>query len=384
MKKAKYVIALGAFALAVGGASCKKTATPVESVVDLILSPTEKDYRSGSAFVKVFCSGAWSLMLDYDGEWATLSKASGTGVDPAVILSFEQNPTEHERTVAVRLDAGNNHIVTRTFSQGGDPGSGGSGGDNFGGAQSPPSGWPELPAARSIAGAQFISHNVGIGSKTVRSYSMLYDTEYRMAYWVAYPLCKLYIGSSGRTDKWAYDPAISATRQPNLSGGISGYDRGHQLPSADRTANASANNQTFYYTNMTPQLGSLNQQGWARLEEWVRDKVSGSAADTLYVVTGAILQTVGGNETIRYARDKSGEEIAIPNYYYKVLLQRIGGEYTRTIGFWYEHKAASGNPTSANIRTVRQIEQLTGFDFFHEVPQPLQDQLETQSAGWGL
>ena len=80
----------------------------------------------------------------------------------------------------------------------------------------------------------------------IRNYSMLYDTDLKMAYWVAYPLCGWYIGSSGRTDAWDYDPKLTESLQPNLFGGISGYDRGHQIPSGDRTCSRTINEQTFY------------------------------------------------------------------------------------------------------------------------------------------
>lgn len=93
--------------------------------------------------------------------------------------------------------------------------------------------------------------------KKVRNYSLLYDSELKLAYWVAYPYCSYYDGSAGRNEKWAYDPEISSSLQVNLknSYGISGYDRGHQIPSGDRQRDVASNQTTFYYTNMTPQIG---------------------------------------------------------------------------------------------------------------------------------
>ena len=80
---------------------------------------------------------------------------------------------------------------------------------------------------------------------------------------------------------------------------------GHQIPSADRTTSNIANSQTFYFTNMTPQLSVLNGQMWANLEGQVRTWMA--ASDTLYVVTGAVLKTVNGNEAVNYATDAKGE-----------------------------------------------------------------------------
>lgn len=78
---------------------------------------------------------------------------------------------------------------------------------------------------------KYINHYMP-SDKKVRNYSLLYDSELKLAYWVAYPYCSYYDGSAGRNEKWAYDPEISSSLQVNLknSYGISGYDRGHQIP----------------------------------------------------------------------------------------------------------------------------------------------------------
>ncbi len=80
----------------------------------------------------------------------------------------------------------------------------------------------------------------------------MYDKSDRIAYWVAYPHNQMYIGSASRTDAWQPDPDFAAADQAYLYNGITGYDRGHQIPSADRTCTTEANTQTFYFTNMTP------------------------------------------------------------------------------------------------------------------------------------
>jgi endonuclease G len=213
---------------------------------------------------------------------------------------------------------------------------------------------------------------------------MMYDKKEKVAYWVAYPHHPSYIGSAGRTDNWQLDPSVSSVIQPNYFATISGYDRGHQIPSADRTVTTEANSQTFYFTNMTPQLGALNQQLWANLEGQVRDWMYQS--DTLYVVTGAILKTVGGNETVNYATDSKGMKVAVPNYYYKVLLRLKSGKYD-SIGFWVEHRAyGNGQATAAITKSVDQIELLTGFNFFASLPKAVQDDTEATSVpgNWGL
>ena len=242
----------------------------------------------------------------------------------------------------------------------------------------------EIPSGGSTSDCVTFTHDITIGTKTVRSYSMLYDKKEKIAYWVAYPHHPSYLGSQARTDNWQPDPLVAKTTQPDYFSSISGYDRGHQIPSADRTSSNIANSQTFYFTNMTPQMSVLNGQMWANLEGQVRNWMA--ASDTLYVVTGAILKTVNGNETVNYATDAKGTKVAVPNYYYKVLLRLKTGKYD-AIGFWFEHRAyGSGPATAAVTKSVRQIEALTGFNFFASLPNTTQDDAETTCTpgAWGL
>jgi endonuclease G len=106
----------------------------------------------------------------------------------------------------------------------------------------------------------------------------------------------------------------------------------------------------------------------------------------MYVVTGAILKTVNGSETVKYATDAKGNKVAVPNYYYKVLLRLKTGKYD-AIGFWFEHRSyGSGLATAAVTKSVRQIETLTGFNFFANLAKATQDEAEGTSnpAAWGL
>lgn len=233
-------------------------------------------------------------------------------------------------------------------------------------------GWLETPLITNEQKAsttmRYVTHYFKDGTRTVRNYSMLYDTNLKMAYWVAYPLCNYYTrGSIGRTEKWDYDPEISTEEQACLYKGMSnGYDRGHQIPSADRQSNYEANCQTFYFTNMTPQVGKgMNQDIWAYLETAVRGWSSN--LDTLYVVTGA-MPTTKENSTVDPAIDNAGNRIAIPKYYFKALchVNRTTGE-ARTIAFKLNNERYSHNNYMTCAMSVKELEELTGFTFFPEI-----------------
>lgn len=210
---------------------------------------------------------------------------------------------------------------------------------------------------------------------SVRNYAMLYDTRLRMAYWVAYPLCNYYMKGSGkRTDNWDYDPSIGKEQQAHLERGIDGYDRGHQLPSADRMTTKADNATTFYYTNITPQTGKgLNQSIWNNLEEKVRRWASHT--DTLYVVTGA-MPTDEEHRTVTYALDNDGRRIAVPRYYYKALARKVKGRF-QTIAFWLEQKAYDDpNSYMDYALSVSDLERLTGFTFFPTLDVSVKERLD--------
>lgn len=196
-----------------------------------------------------------------------------------------------------------------------------------------------------------------VSKKTLRNYCILYDTDLKFSYWVAYPLFADALHGTKRTDAWGYDPSISSNLQANLSSGFNGgavYDRGHQLPSADRLCDAATNKTTFYYSNMTPQIGKkLNQTIWANLEDKVRTWVSG--VDTVFVVTGAMPPATGTIE-----RQKG---MAVPAYYFKALARRINNVFY-TIAFKMDNKAYSDNNYMNTALSVKALEEMTGFTFF--------------------
>lgn len=249
--------------------------------------------------------------------------------------------------------------------------------------------WAETPLITESQLAQsnikYITHYTGetytnsthSGIK-IRNYSMLYDTNLKMAYWVAYPLCSWYLGETGRTDAWDYDPELTESLQPNLGKGINGYDRGHQIPSGDRTRSRSINEQTFYYTNMTPQIGSkMNQTIWADLEKAVRGW--SSATDTLYVITGA-MPTTTTDKTIKYVQDNSGKNMAVPKYYFKVLARKVSGQY-QTVGYKLDNTSYSNRNYNIGLVSVKELEEMTGFTFFPDVPE-ITESVKSQKTAW--
>ena len=326
--------------------------------------------KGGYTFVLIKANAGWSLTMDFMGAapWATLTQTSGSGENNGVILTYDANETSSQRSLKLILSNDNDH-VSCTFVQLTASGVGSL-------VQDPVPNWLELPATDSKS-LYFFTHykNKGTLSKE-RNYSYYWDVEHLVAHWVAYPLNVGLIGNGSRTDAWGLDPKLPRNMQPVLNKGFrGGYDRGHQLPSADRLSRE-ANIQTFYGTNMTPQIGSLNQYGWAALEGAVR--TWGRGFDTLYVVTGCLV-----DGTMGVAYDNDDKAVTVPSAYFKALLgyqknPTVGiapttGGFT-SIGFFYPHEKYSGDYMEKSM-TIDELEHETGIDFFVNLPAKIGESL---------
>ena len=167
---------------------------------------------------------------------------------------------------------------------------------------------------------------------------------------------------------WVKDPFLKT--QANVSSGGSyefsakGYDRGHQIPSSDRSGGAMTNQHTFYCSNVTPQLHDFNGRIWEKLESAVRGwSASSNGTDSLYVVTGCV-----ADATCPTVKDHDGNAVAVPKAYYKALLRLSKGEYIGA-GFYLEHKAeiADGDYKDYAM-SLKELEAKTGMTFFVNLP----------------
>ena len=243
--------------------------------------------------------------------------------------------------------------------------------------------WLELPQTKEDDGLDFYSHDMVADGKSMRSWSFDYDPEALLSHWVAYPLNKELAGRGSRTDQWGYDPLVPVEDQPSLYKSYKGdWQRGHQLPSADRL-NYDDNVKTFYFTNMTPQNGGLNEGFWADLETRVREW--SNQFDTLYVVTGCSIE--GSTEV---ALDNDGKSVTVPVGYYKALLGyskdgSVGissetGGYTGC-AFWFDNKPYSGGYMDQAM-TITELEKKVGLDFFVNLDSAVAEKVENVQDSW--
>lgn len=207
-------------------------------------------------------------------------------------------------------------------------------------------------------------------------YTLSYNRSKGTTNWTAWRLDSSWIGTTPRQDDFRPDPALPAgwyqVTDTDYSG--SGYDRGHMCPSGDRTNSVPNNSATFLMTNMVPQLAANNQGPWEELESYCRTLAA--QGNEMYIISGP----VGNIGTIANGR------VVVPQYTWKVVLvlpngandlQRINRS-TRAFGFIVPNfPPLNINAPWRQFRvTVDAVENLTGYNFFSNVPKNTQELIE--------
>lgn len=164
----------------------------------------------------------------------------------------------------------------------------------------------------------------------------------------------------------------------------SGYDHGHLCPSADRLYSFEANYQTFFLTNMSPQLNAFNAGVWENMESQLRKwiTVKSSVGDTLYVCKGGTIDKADQVLTTL------SNGLTVPKYFFCALLMKNSGGY-KALGFWFEHKANRDENLESYVVNIDQLESLTGLDFFCNLPDETENHVESLPVenvkrAWGL
>mgnify|MGYP001942909924 CR=1 FL=1 len=154
----------------------------------------------------------------------------------------------------------------------------------------------------------------------------------------------------------------------------SGYDRGHLAPAADFKSNQDHMSQSFWMSNIAPQVGhGFNRNIWRLLEEYLRQRVRQKNAQAT-IITGTLFDQDQPLKIIGEAK------IAVPNYFYKIYLNP---EKQVALAFLMANKSHSlvkAPQTLARFKdfqvSIDQLEELTGLDFFCNLPDDLEKRLE--------
>ena len=173
--------------------------------------------------------------------------------------------------------------------------------------------------------------NVGVGVPSVSSapevlisrkqYVISWNHQHRQPNYVAWRLRGADMGNVQRQNNFAVDPELERHLNQRGTGRAvepeeyqgSCFDRGHLIPSADRTLSVADNSQTFLMSNMMPQTANLNRVSWQHLEHYARTLVRGTN-DTLYIVAGPIF----GEDPGHIGPDN---DIDVPSHNFKIIIK---------------------------------------------------------------
>jgi len=201
---------------------------------------------------------------------------------------------------------------------------------------------------------------------THKGYTLSFNLSYHIADWVAYKLtAEQTVPVVERNNHFVSDPLLTSCSISNDDYKNSGYDKGHLAPSADMCYSQQTMAESFYLSNMSPQVPSFNRGIWKKLEEKVRQWAIED--NSVFVVTGAILTkglpTIGLNK------------ITVPEYFYKVILDYTEPEI-KGIGFIIPNQG-SQEPLQHFAVTIDSVEKVTGIDFFYKLPKDQQRIIES-------
>ena len=216
----------------------------------------------------------------------------------------------------------------------------------------------EIPRLKNKQKEQVIKHE---------GYTVSYNSEYRIANWVAYELTATEAKSkkTERSNKFVPDPQVKGSTAMNEDYTRSGYDRGHLAPAGDMKWSAKAMRESFYLSNICPQKPKLNRGIWKDLEEqcrlWALDNGS------LLIVTGPVIT----GDMKRLGKNR----VAIPKAFYKVLCYHTEKGY-KGIGFLFENRDYKDNSLKSMAIPIDSVEKATGIDFFPSIPDDQENEME--------
>ncbi len=196
-------------------------------------------------------------------------------------------------------------------------------------------------------------------------YTLSYSEDHEQAEWVAYDLTRDRLNENwaARPNTFRPDAAVRTESATPRDYNASGYDKGHLCPAADMAFSESAIDETFFMSNMSPQVPAFNVGIWRELEELTRDWAR--KFNHLYIVTGPVL-TQPGLAQIGFSK------VTVPAAYYKVL---YAPDQQRAIAFMIPN-ARSIQPVMNYACSIDQVEKLTALDFFPQLLQGMDEELE--------
>ena len=203
-----------------------------------------------------------------------------------------------------------------------------------------------------------------------KGFTVSYNSRTKTPNWVAWHLTKSHTKGANQRSKEVFteDVSVSEPRATDNDYYNSRYDRGHMCPAGDNKWDKQAMEQSFLFTNICPQNHGLNKYEWNDLEIQCRDWAREYGA--IDIVCGPIYKATGEQKTI--GRGK----VWVPDAFFKVILCRQGKP--KAIGFIYRNEGVKQTQAEA-LRSVDEIEVLTGIDFFPALDDETEARIEAKA-----
>lgn len=194
-----------------------------------------------------------------------------------------------------------------------------------------------------------------------RAYTVAFQTHWHQPRWVAYQLTRAEVGGGEPRRKFTPDPAIASMTALDAYYKNSGFDRGHLAPAADMAFDTEAMKQSFYFSNVSPQVPSFNRGIWKQLEERVR--AWAARYDSLYIATGPLFL----RDDTAYVKGY----LPVPTHFYKALLVHSQGRW-QAVAFCLPQSAGRADSYWHYSLTVDSLQRVSGLDFFSLLPDELE------------
>jgi endonuclease G len=221
-----------------------------------------------------------------------------------------------------------------------------------------PAALPRLEVPAPHGGDMLVTH---------QGYTLGFHSDAAQASWVAYILTagELATINAPRTNNFRLDPSVTGRQASDADYEGSGFDRGHLAPAEDLSYSRATMSESFYYSNMSPQVPAFNRGVWKRLEELTR--FWATTYDSIYIVTGPVLKQ--GLPVI------GPDQVAVPEQYFKAILL-YGRNGVRGIGFLLRNEASAATLKSFAV-PIDEVEQATGLDLFPQLPDEQENVIES-------
>ena len=227
------------------------------------------------------------------------------------------------------------------------------------------------------------------------TYTVSFNNETHNPNWVGWHLCSTDLGSGRYSGNFMQNPKLPdefyKVKHDDYTNG--NFDRGHMCPNADRNSNDEDSKGTFYTTNIVPQTANNNQKVWATLENYARSLVSDGTKEA-YIYSGPYYgdnykATDKDGTEVEYLSGKTspedGTKIKVPTSTWKIIIAfesgegdstRITAENTTVIAVKIPNRHDVGSAWKSYTCSIDDIETLTGYDFFENLPDTVEKAIE--------